>query len=405
MPAHITRVSIRNYRALADVTLNLDPISVLFGPNGAGKSSFLDTIWFVRDCAIRGVDTASSARSHGIGLLYDGAEPGDNLAISIGTENAEYRLEFGMSSGRIETYPGEELWEPHDAHHAPLLKRDVGSETATLSLSAVPAPLPVPLRDPSKLSLDLYLAMDRNPPAAVEEMDHALRAVHKYHSRSFFLYRLGQQGSEAGPETWLYDRADNLFSVLRNLRDRTGRDDRYETIEFFMRRALPLFDGLEFEQTSPTTVYCSFLEQGRREPIRASGVSDGHLQLLALLTVLFAEPRERRPLLLIDEPETSLHPWALAVFAEAVRQATERFERQVVIATHSPVLISQFETSECIAAELDGGHTRLTRLSEMPEKVGLLEDFAAGALYMSEALAPQSSTRAPSAVGAGASVP
>ncbi|MGZ3471089.1 MAG: AAA family ATPase, partial [Isosphaeraceae bacterium] len=38
--------------SLADVSLALEPVNVLFGPNGAGKSTLLDTIWFVRDCAI-----------------------------------------------------------------------------------------------------------------------------------------------------------------------------------------------------------------------------------------------------------------------------------------------------------------------------------------------------------------
>src|SRR5579872_7343440 len=48
MSAKIERVSIRNYRALADVCFDLGDVTVIFGPNGAGKSSILDTIWFFR---------------------------------------------------------------------------------------------------------------------------------------------------------------------------------------------------------------------------------------------------------------------------------------------------------------------------------------------------------------------
>jgi AAA15 family ATPase/GTPase len=61
MSNHLRSIQVRNYRSLADVPLGLRPINVLFGPNGAGKSSFLDVIWFVRDCAIRGVDQASAS--------------------------------------------------------------------------------------------------------------------------------------------------------------------------------------------------------------------------------------------------------------------------------------------------------------------------------------------------------
>ena len=52
-------MSVRNYRALADVKLELRPINVVFGPNGAGKSTLLDSLYFFRDCAIRGVAAGS----------------------------------------------------------------------------------------------------------------------------------------------------------------------------------------------------------------------------------------------------------------------------------------------------------------------------------------------------------
>ena len=101
-------------------------------------------------------------------------------------------------------------------------------------------------------------------------------------------------------------------------------------------------------------------------PIRASGVSDGHLQLLGLLTGLFGDMQDRASLLLFDEPETSLHPHALAVFAEAVCEAAKRWNRQVFLATHSPVLISQFEPSHVVVAEGRPGplHGTATRLRD-----------------------------------------
>lgn len=50
MPARLKSIRIQNYRSLADVSLDLGPINVLFGPSGAGKSSLLDAIGFFRDC-------------------------------------------------------------------------------------------------------------------------------------------------------------------------------------------------------------------------------------------------------------------------------------------------------------------------------------------------------------------
>jgi predicted ATPase len=98
--------------------------------------------------------------------------------------------------------------------------------------------------------------------------------------------------------------------------------------------------------------------------------------LLILLTALFSEGRDRPAILLIDEPETSLHPWALAVLAEAITEAADRWNKQVMLATHSPVLISQFKPEQILSVETTDGRTRLKFLSEIPEIQDLLERYA-----------------------------
>jgi len=386
MLSRLTRIRVRNYRSLADVTLETGPLNVLFGPNGAGKSSFLDIIWFVRDCAIRGVDLASSARSHGIGLLYDGAEEGEAITVSLATERAAYELRFALSSGRIEPFVGEQLRSI--ARDTVLIDRKPGSDKAAFYNAGLQHSVGVPLREPEKLSLGRYLDFDARWDEAAD-MDRLLRYVHFHHARSFFLYRMKTQGSEASHETWLWERGDNVWSVLRNLQGQQSRDSRYDTIMEFMSESFPSFDGLLLEPTGPTTVYGSFLEKGRRQPIRASGVSDGHLQMLLLLTILFGEGEDRPSVMLLDEPEVSLHPWALSVLARAVTLATERWNKQVFIATHSPVLISQFKPEEILAVEVKEGRTQVRRVSEIEGIQDLLEDYAAGSLYMAEALAGQ----------------
>ena len=146
--------------------------------------------------------------------------------------------------------------------------------------------------------------------------------------------------------------------MLRNLESKRRLDERYETIIGYMRKAFPRsFDDLQFEQTGPNSLYAQFIEKGRRQPIQASGVSDGHIQLLILLTALFSEGRDRFSLLLIDEPETSLHPWALAVLAEAMIEAANRWNKQILMATHSPVLISQFDPDQILSVETSDGRS------------------------------------------------
>ena len=388
MANQLTRLVIRNFRSLAHVDIKVGPLNVLFGPNGAGKSTFLDTVWFLRDCAIRGVDEASSDRSHGIGVLWDGADEGANISISLETEAYEYQVSFGYSSGRIEPFVGEMLKQKDK--QIQLIDRKIGSDKANLYHYNVDEAVLVTLKEPEKLALSRYLAFEQDSYVA-SELDRLLRFVHFYHSRTATLYQLRKFGSETNHQTWLWERAQNLWSVLRNLHDRKGVDDRFDVILGFMRESFPTFKELLLEQTAPTAVYGSFFEKNLRKPIQASGVSDGHLQMLIHLTALFAERQDRESLILFDEPEVSLHPHALAVFAKAVKLATEHWRKQVFIATHSPVLLSQFDPTTIIAVQANAaGQTIMKYVSEMKEIEDLLDQYATGSLYMAEIIAAQS---------------
>jgi len=389
MPNKLHRLEIQNFRSLANVNIKVDALNVLFGPNGAGKSTFLDTIWFVRDCAFRGVDVASSYRSHGIGALWDGADEGANISIKLETELADYTVLFGYSSGRIEPFVGEILYSKKDDIR--LIDRKIGSDKANFYHTRLERMVQLTLRDPEKLAFTRYLDLEDISPLAAFELDRLLRFVHFYHLREADLYGLKKRGSESSHHTWLWERCQNLWSVLRNLHDKRGVDERYDTIVGFMRSSFPTFDDFLIEQTGPNTVYASFLEKGRRQPIQASGVSDGHLQMLTLLTALFSEGKDRDSLILFDEPEISLHPHALAIFAKAVKLATEEWKKQVFIATHSPVLISQFDPENILAMEIGGfGQTTMKRVSEIDKIKDLLEEYATGSLYMAEMIAAQS---------------
>ena len=388
MSNYLTGIRVRNFRSLEYVEVQPKGLNILFGPNGAGKSTFLDAIWFVRDCAFRGVDQAASERSHGIGVLWDGADEGDGIGITIETESASYEITFGFSSGRIEPFVGERLLSKNEEIF--LIDRKQGSDKARFYHTRLGQYVDVVLREPEKLAFERYLDLEEFTPSSAYDLSRLLRYIHFYPSRSLNLYGIRKFGSESSHQTWLWERGDNLWSVLRNLHDRSKRDNRYETIITFMRRAFPAFDDLFIEQTGPNSVYGSFIERNRRHPIMASGVSDGHLQMLIHLTALFSEGTDRDSMILFDEPEASLHPWALAVFADAVRLATSEWNKQVFIATHSPVLLSQFEPQNILALEIGAkGETVIRWVNEIEGIQDLLEEYATGSLYMAQVIAPQ----------------
>ena len=118
------------------------------------------------------------------------------------------------------------------------------------------------------------------------------------------------------------------------------------------KTVFPNFKDIVFDSAGPNGVYASSVEKSCQVPIPALGVSDGQLQMLIHLTALFSEGKGRDSLIVFDEPETSLHPYAISVFAEAVKLATKEWNKQVFIATHSPVLISQFAPEDLLAGRV-----------------------------------------------------
>jgi predicted ATPase len=386
MPARLKSIRIQNYRSLADVSLDLRPINVLFGPSGGGKSSLLDAIGFVHDCVARSVEFASAERALGFGLLFGGAPQDGPIRIRLATGVTEYELALALSAGRIDPLAGEQVSLPDRG--TVLLERRAGTARTNLLDVRTNQFTPLDLREPERLSI--YRCLD--PPYLVEDvidLIEILTSVLLCHSRSLSLGRLKRLGSSTGIESHLTEQGENLWSVLRNLEGRRLLDDRYATIMRYMSEAFPTFKGLVIEPTAPTVLYASYLEHGRRAPIPASGISDGHLQFMILLTALFVEEPKRSRLVLFDEPEASLHPWALAVLAKAIREATASWGRQVILATQSPVLISEFDRDEQLAVELQDGRTQITRVSEIEDIQDLLEDYSTGTLYMTENVAPQ----------------
>ena len=66
MDNQLTRLHIKNFRSLADVSVDVHPINVLFGPNGSGKSTLLEAIRYSR---IVFPVTLRRLRGHGITVL------------------------------------------------------------------------------------------------------------------------------------------------------------------------------------------------------------------------------------------------------------------------------------------------------------------------------------------------
>lgn len=109
-----------------------------------------------------------------------------------------------------------------------------------------------------------------------------------------------------------------------------------------------------------------------------SSLSDGTLRFLAIATLL-CQPTELLPsVILLDEPELGLHPYAVTIFSSMVKTAS--VNSQVVIATQSPLVLDHFEPKDVLVAERRNGATTFAR-PDAKRLESWLEDYSLGQLW------------------------
>ena len=107
-------------------------------------------------------------------------------------------------------------------------------------------------------------------------------------------------------------------------------------------------------------------------------MSDGTLRFIALAAVLLQPQRLKPSVILLDEPELGLHPYAITLLAAMVKQAA--VDSQVILATQSPTLLDHFEPEDVIVANRVDGQAIFERL-EARKLAVWLEDYSLGGLW------------------------
>jgi predicted ATPase len=160
------------------------------------------------------------------------------------------------------------------------------------------------------------------------------------------------------PEPLLREDGGNLSAVLLWLRH--DHPTAWEELELHIRSVVPGFRALNVKpRGGPGTVVGYWREDGVEGELTLADLSDGTLRLLCWAVLCLAP--ELPPLLCIDEPEVGLHPRALPVLAGLLQLASQR--TQVLVATHSPYLLSRFSLKEIAAMRKEGGGAQFVRPS------------------------------------------
>jgi predicted ATPase len=337
----IRTLAFAGYRSLQELHLAVGRLTVITGGNGTGKSNVYRALRLLADAADGNLGRALAREGGMPSAMWAGSarptKPGAGTRLSVGfaDETIAYELRLGL--------PAPPIKPPPPFAFDPEVKEE------TLSVVANPRArllerrnLSVILRDEEgrPQTFAAQLAMNESVLAQLSE-------PHRYPVLSMLRERLRRwrfyhqirtdqdsplRAVQIGTRTPVlahdgHDLAPALQTILENGDDRGLREAVAEA-----------FEGAQLHIEAIEGRFRLLLETpGLFRPLDAAELSDGTLRYLALLAAL----RSPRPpeLLVLNEPETSLHPRVLVPLARQIVAAAER--SQIIVVSHATPLVDE----------------------------------------------------------------
>ena len=412
------RLAINHFKSIEHADITLGRVNVLVGTNGSGKSNIVDALRFIRDALMFGLDRAVSDR-HGIESIRQWSPTRPyQLGLEVSIREASLRGSYAFNIGskkrqfevarerawmeefeRFEQFQDEdgtvdflarlnEITVERDSKGFVTVKNrtattdddpddpdpDVENQLRNFLVRADVVPSELKIDQVDDLSLGSRVAWQVSP---------LRRRLTNFQAYSIYPNTL-RVPQEPSNETFLTPEGRNLATVLKRMR-RTKRGlEAIAQITDSMRGLLPGLDRISILSVGGFLVpqFHMVEPSGRKHIFNVSQMSDGTLRVLGLLTALYQEPRPA--VIALEEPEQTVNPGILAMVAESIKEVSH--SAQVLLTTHSPELLDQFEPSDVIAVEMAGGKTQVGRVNEV--QIGAVRDrlFSLGELLASEGL-------------------
>jgi predicted ATPase len=360
----IRGLTIQGFRSIANERIELDNPTFLVGRNGSGKSNIVDALAFLGEAMFPPLQGAISSRGGLATVLHQ--IPGASYPRDLG-----FRVEFDASKDSF-----QRGWYAFSLRAESERLFSVERETCRLTGASFDrqggGSLPTPELPYIRVNSDALLlpaASGIDPFAWLVFV--VLSKIRRYNiDPNQLRQRRPPDNGQA-----LYSDGSNAASVLQEIRT-SSRED-FQTICELLTAALPYEIEVRAVPYGSSQLGLEIRQKVGREEITLEAVSasDGTLRLLGLLLAVF-QP-QTPSVLVIEEPEASVHPEAFGVVLDLLRLAARR--TQVIVTTHSPELLDAkwIEERHLRVVTWEDGSTRVQRLSEGSKRV--LQAHLAGA--------------------------
>lgn len=392
-----TRIEIDGFKTFERFALNLRPFSAIVGPNASGKSNLFDALRFISLLAQQDIRTAmqdlrglpeelfrrtSSGRRNQIDfavevLLNREGIDAFGTPYIVYAQRLRYELSLQMTIGREGLPRGVSVksercfaisksgdtaaqWLPsginYNSRVSPFIRISESLDAIEVRQDGRQKhgkPVKLSLKDASRTALSTV---------TTAEFPH-LYALRDFLSQVDFLElnpKAARNPNDRFDDRYLRPDASNLSAVLARLKEETSSDKRPDgvlaDIALDLAALIPSVRRIDVVNDILQRQYAFNIEFQDQLSFSSRLISDGTLRLLALLTVL--NDPERKGSLCFEEPENGVHEGRIPTLVRILREAASVDDLadgsyfQIILNTHSPVVMENLLDQEIVAADM-----------------------------------------------------
>ena len=342
------KIIIKGYKSFNEVSFNLRKINLLIGSNGAGKSNFLSLFELLGRTFNQGLEQYVALKGGVDKFLHQGRKVTNVIEVQISQDRNSYKLSLIEADGKL-LVQNEQLGY-----------RYAGSWDYATIATFVP-----------ETKIKTYNGVKRG-----DYVKEYLGQIRKFHfhdtgNRSPF----ASECHIKNDAQTLYEHGENLAPILYRIQQENPLV--YRRIVQVIQSVAPYFSDFYFNSSPADTLRLLWQDKYSTMIYGPNDFSDGTIRFIALV-VLFMQPWLPK-VIIIDEPELGLHPVAIQKLSGLVKIAAQR-GTQIIIATQSAELISNFDPEDVVTVNQKDGVTHMERLDSQ-ELSHWLDDYTIGDLW------------------------
>lgn len=334
----LKQIQLKGFKSIRNINLKLKHLNVLIGANGVGKSNFISFFRFMNKLVQKDLQFFVAQQGGADRFLHFGRHVTDAIEIELLFNNSNSYV-----CSLVPDQTGGIIFK-HEYYQEDSFKTDlanIGDKESNFKVSNIAA----------------YLSDWQ---------------VYHFHDTSDTA-KIKQSGIIYDNER-LRPQAENLAAFLYSIQGSFEYNRIVETIQ----RVAPFFHDfiLKPEKTSSDHIRLRWKHRGTDEYFDANAFSDGTLRFICLTTLLLQPVLPS--MILLDEPELGLHPYAMQLLAGMMRSVAHK--TQIITSSQSVTFANQFEWQDLIIVEEQNNATQFKLLDEEQIKTWL-DDYRIGDLW------------------------